>query len=863
MRLIFALQLPALFFTFALGAPAPEVTPTSSAPAAQSTICGDIVTSCSAYLSLEHIPHKTLTRFADETFTAKQAYDCLTSVPFNPAIATRFLKYYNDTIQFQSTLAYLKNPPSSYQQPAVDLLAGFEQIQKDIDNGAFPNQYAFEATLQNLVYSAHDAHFQLETGILAAFTFLSPYALVALSEDGVQLPKVYTTDDALSSIDPSSDFKPSAIKTINGQDVTTYLTQFGAANSVGNLEPNADWNDLMSSYAAYIQDDYSILESYVEFYPGETITLGFENGTTLDPEPWLAIYNSPGPTGPLATGGDFYNFFVLGFYPASFDPNATDPCAASDGSTSSSDSATTTVNSTSTNTSSTGAGATATSWPDTAYPDNTDIYQPSLYPDGGGFLTGYLLKDIATAVLSIPTFDMADDDVQTFSDTVQKFLNASHAAGMTKVLIDLQQNLGGDTLLAVDTFKHFFPANDTFRGSRLRAHPSADVIGNTFTTYYQTNQSANSSVYDALSASDWVATDRLNAETGQNFTSWGEFFGPHQYNGDNFTTVERENITSSLFDNEALGIDIYGASVPATNSQLYDPENIILLSDGLCSSACAVFVEMMHHDAGVKSVVVGGLPQTGPMQIASGGRGAQIYTAENIDDDIAVAEYFNATTAGYLPDREEDVWISFMSVNLRDQIRKDQEDVPVQFLYDAADCRIFYTAETASNYTSLWTYAVNAISDPKLCVAGSTGFSTTGTNSQAASPPPTSKTPGYNASSVLGTSNQFTNMFTGPELDIFHPHSSGDQRKASQACNNHGMGCSVGRCNFKTSDGQHSYNGRKITFRSGTCPSTTSASSAIGGLITKNNEPAEIHGDGGKKKANPVANAIVELYGSP
>ena len=218
----------------------------------------------------------------DTTFTARQAYNCLTSVPFNAAVATQFLNYFNDTIQFQSTLAYLKNPPSSYQQPAIDVLTGLEQIQKDVTNGAFPNQYAFEATLQNLVYSAHDAHFQLEAGILATFTFLSPYSIVALSEDGVQTPKVYVTDDVVLATDS---FKPSTIKTINGQDVTEYLIQFAAANSVGNLEPNADWNDLMSSFAAYIQDDYSIFESYVEFFPGDTITLEFENGTTSGPEP--------------------------------------------------------------------------------------------------------------------------------------------------------------------------------------------------------------------------------------------------------------------------------------------------------------------------------------------------------------------------------------------------------------------------------------------------------------------------------------------------------------------------------------------------------------------------------------------------
>ena len=798
------------------------------------------------------------------TFTAKQAYDCLTSVPFNPDVASRFITYYNETIQFQSTLAYLKAPPSSYQQPAIDVLAGLEQIQKDIADGKFPNQYAFEATLQNLVYSAHDAHLQLESGILAAFTYLSPYSIVALSEDGVQIPKVYVADD----IDPSSNFTPSAIKTINGQDVTTYLTQFAAANSIGNVEPNADWNDLMSSFASYIQDDYSIFESYIEFYPGETIALGFENGTTLDPVPWVAIYNSPGPTGPLATGGDFYNFFVLGFYPASFDENAPDPCAAADDSADSSTSNTTSTSSSAATTSSSEATATATSFPDSAYPSSADIFQPGLYPNGGGFLTGYFLKNISTAVLSIPSFAMSDDDIQTFSDTVQNFLNASRAAGMKKVLIDLQQNLGGDTLLAIDTFKHFFPSNDTFRGSRLRAHPQADVLGNTFTTYFSTNQSPNSSVYDALAASEWVATDRLNAETDQNFTSWGEFFGPHYFNGDTFTTVQRENITSSIFDNEALGIEIEGASIPATSPQLYNPEDITLLSDGLCSSACAVFVEMMHHEAGVKTVVIGGLPQSGPMQTASGTRGEQIYLAQDIDDDVSVAEYFNATTADYLPDRETDVLITFLSVNLRDQIRKEQLDVPVQFVYDAADCRIFYTAETWSDYSSLWTYAINAISNPKLCVAGSTGYSTTGTEPQASTPPPTSKTP---ANGVLGTDNQFTDMFSGQELGIFIPKtkvlSGGAARAVSQACNNHGNGCPFGRCSFKATQGQGSFNGRTITLRSGTCPSNSGASSGVNGLITKNNEPAEIHGDGEKTKLavggsiGSIGESVAEQYG--
>jgi hypothetical protein len=157
------------------GAPlAASASPTSSAPAPVSTACGTIVNSIDTYI-----------------FNASLAFECLTSVPFNPAVATRFLHYYNDTLQFQSTLTYLKNPPRSYQQPGVDLIGGLNQLQEAVNSGTFSNQYEFEAALQTLIYAAHDSHLDLIAGILAVFSFASPYDIVSLSIDGIQLPKVY------------------------------------------------------------------------------------------------------------------------------------------------------------------------------------------------------------------------------------------------------------------------------------------------------------------------------------------------------------------------------------------------------------------------------------------------------------------------------------------------------------------------------------------------------------------------------------------------------------------------------------------------------------------------------------------------
>lgn len=123
----------------------------------------------------------------------------------------------------------------------------------------------------------------------------------------------------------------------------------------------------------------------------------------------------------------------------------------------------------------------------------------------------------------------------------------------------------------------------------------------------------------------------------------------------------------------------------------------------------------------------------GPMQAASGTRGARDYSVtEALDNNIAYAQeilqYSDSSDQNFLPNRTNTLgqyWIDYMGINLRDQIKKGS-DVPLQFLYEAANCRIFYTPETFYNYTALWNHAAAATwTDPSLCVKGSTGYAST------------------------------------------------------------------------------------------------------------------------------------------
>jgi hypothetical protein len=154
----------------------------------------------------------------------------------------------------------------------------------------------------------------------------------------------------------------------------------------------------------------------------------------------------------------------------------------------------------------------------------------------------------------------------------------------------------------------------------------------------------------------------------------------------------------------------------------------VQLTDGLCSSACAFFVELMAHQAGVRTIVVGGRPAAGPMQTASGNRGALIYSADalNLDyvwlnDTVKDSEAYSRLPPSSVWN-DTGMWVNDASFNIRDNIRVN-DTIPLQFKYDAAQCRIYYTLANVYNMTQLWRDAAAATwTDPSLCVQGSTGY---------------------------------------------------------------------------------------------------------------------------------------------
>lgn len=527
-------------------------------------------------------------------------------------------------------------------------------------------------------------------------------------------------------------------------------------NSYGTAEPHADWNLLFDNPVIDVLHDFAPLwAGGTTFYPGDNFTYTFEDGSTLDDE-WLAVYFDPGDTGPLETGGDFYNFFVLGIYPASYVAPLSSNQTTNDSS-----------------------APAPTRFDSNAFPQ-PNIWQPNLTETG--YTTGYFLPEDSLAVLSIPTFWADDDAIEAFSDTVNEFLVRSKAANLSKVVIDLQQNEGGDVLLAYSVFKQFFPSIEPFAGSNMREHQLADVMGSLITSYYDT-QDDSSHAHQVASADEWIATTRLNAETGRNFTSWEELYDQGQGDVDSLSSTIRLNTSNYLYDYSALGQTEPPRVLltSSTDDAPFAAENIIMvsdplvpcegfanhpqqLSDGLCASACSLFMEMMHWDAGVKNVVVGGRPSYGPMQTPSGSRAARYYAVTELDIDvsnaISVQTQDNPVADSIFPNRtNQDVYIYDAGISLRNQVREG-ETTPLQMQFEAAECRIFYTPLTFNNFTNLWRHAADATwTNPHLCVQGSTGFA----RSKGAAPKPA---PALSPLAAVNYSNIGVPTLREPRADI-------------------------------------------------------------------------------------------------
>lgn len=671
---------------------------------------------------------------------AGAAADCLKSVPV-AADDFEMVEEMQMYLNWQSNLAFLNNPPKEYKGARIDIEDATNQIKKDLKDNKYKDEFTVMTDLQQTLAKSGDFHLVFTPDITQIFTFrrgnvgrglADEFAIASVSSDGKSLPKLYNYFDIFDS-EGANGWTPSPITEINNGSAEAYLQKW--SESFTYHEDHARYNRLFPNQASGSMGRVINQFGRSTVFDGDYTYIKHENGTQKRylnharvPLNYLnnvrdgrALFNKFCNLGPPKSRGKRgeelkdHIKFKRGAETKVF------------------------------------ARQSARATP-TGYPTPQIFHSEGVI--GGYYLSGSGYDDVA--VLSVPSFQPeTNKGPEEFQDLTGQFLANAKKAGKTKLVIDLRGNGGGRVFLGYDLFKQLFPKEDPYGAWRFRANQAFDQIGKFFNdaldaegiTYDSAIKDLNKNGLEgglALAYQSFLNYRVPITVEGKNFTSWAQYFGPHEFNGDKFTSVARRDLNNFFSDD--LTLDVTGYRTRATKlnqDQPFEAKNIVLLQDGGCGSTCAIFTEFMKTQGKVQQIVVGGKPQTGTMQGVGGSKGSQVISWTEVYRQASVAYDFlskkqkdiNSTDIGKLYDATRplmrsayDQQASALSrINLRDNMRMgDTSGVPLEFIYEAADCRFFYTNDMYRDVTNVWKKTVDAhFGDKgKHCVEGSTGDKT-------------------------------------------------------------------------------------------------------------------------------------------
>jgi hypothetical protein len=341
---------------------------------------------------------------------------------------------------------------------------------------------------------------------------------------------------------------------------------------------------------------------------------------------------------------------------------------------------------------------------------------------------------------------------------MRDFIRMAQKAGKTKMVFDLRGNGGGNAILGYDTFKQVYPqaSAEPFGGTRFRANDALNSAGKitqdflAHKTFAQGNETAFVEAFGqgATQGDVFGFTAGFNYQhildvDNQDIQSWEKLFGPQQANGDTFTTTLRYNFSDSI-STTYTGFSVIGFNENANETSTPPPfqaQDMVMLHDGMCSSTCAIVSELLKNQGAVRTIAIGGRPQPGPMQGVGGTKGAQVFSWDDIQVRMQAVYFLGSPEQQKEWDSQDLGRTAFATqlfkrsaysggrvaggVNLKDNLRQnDASNTPLEFIYEAADCRMWFTPKMISDVTEVWKGVADRMftgNGIQGCVKGSTG----------------------------------------------------------------------------------------------------------------------------------------------
>ncbi|KAJ5366114.1 hypothetical protein N7541_000055, partial [Penicillium brevicompactum] len=634
------------------------------------------------------------------------AYDCLRSMPFRSDLAVKFVDEYAKYLQFHATASMLKDPPSGYISTGVDLWGGLQRIRQKASDNVYSSQYDFDSDLKYLTSRASDGHLSVGLCSLEIMHFEHDMPLVSISPDGVQLPRIYTYYDAEMKL-RGTEAEISPVYRIEDMDPVYYL-QANIGVTIGLQDPDARYNHLFPSPAAAFSGMYTggLWTNNLGSWPGKANqTVEFSNETKLTVETTASVT--------LDRGLDFSSGESL-FQTACMPNKESRPPDP--------------------------RPSLAVGKP----PYSIPLGGPSMYPDPiihnkKDFVRGYYLHNERlddVAVLQLPTFRLTEESPVSLARVAGQFLERARKDGKEKLIVDLSNNMGGDINLGFNLFRILFPDKPIYTATRF---PSTELIG-LMGRVFSSSQGNEAVEHDNTLDLPLVFQNAVTPDQRHSFGSWEKLFGPVEIAGQNMSHLHAtfNFTTASTEDNPISG---YGGIEFGHSTQLFHAENIIIMTNGICASTCTILARLLKQQ-GVRSIVFGGRPRAAPMQLLGGSKGGQYWSLVTVSHYIEKAREIavNASGAGF-PILSADELARFLElapppltgfpiridsrggsgVNFRNEYDEKDPTTPLQFVYEAADCRLFWTAENYVFPESWWVAAADAMFGDSTCVEESDG----------------------------------------------------------------------------------------------------------------------------------------------
>lgn len=250
--------------------------------------------------------------------------------------------------------------------------------------------------------------------------------------------------------------------------------------------------------------------------------------------------------------------------------------------------------------------------------------------------------------------------------------------------------IGGGTILqGYNLFLNLFPGTLPYGATRFRNHEGFNIIGETVserTFYYP---------FDYDDAPNYIWGDFVSVPFNyrsdvsvdyQNFASWPEKNpGNVEFFGDKFSSIIQWNLSDPMiYDITGIWTNGFRNRTGLLPFRPFEPENIVLLCDGYCTSTCAIFSELMTWQVGnIKTVSIGGCPNNGSMQTVGGTKGTNNWNWASIRNLVKSmwimapdqAGFFNSSSL-YAYQDEKTSQLPYLrgaeytaSINVRDGIR--------------------------------------------------------------------------------------------------------------------------------------------------------------------------------------------------